>query len=189
MDAFASQLLAHLQSSEFRDIAGSRVSARIPVSRSLLNRLVAHALQGTTTPVRNVDIQPREGDQLDAIVTVSWPFVPRLRVQVAVDRQPQFPASPVLVLRWSLLGGLGTIASRVMSALDRLPAGIRLDGNRLELDIAVLAARSPAAPLLRWVRTLELRTVADRVVLVVDLEVPEGSAEEIYRRSGDQENQ
>lgn len=172
MDAFVSQLLAHLQSSSFRDVAGSRVSARIPVSRSLLNGLVAHALQGDATPVRQVDVRPREGDQFDAIVTVSWPFVPPLKVAIAVDRQPQFPASPVLVLRWSLLGGLGAIASRLIGALDRLPAGVRLDGDRLELDIPVLAARSPAAPLLRYVRTLELHTVADRAVLVVDLEVP-----------------
>ena len=187
MDAFASQLLAHLQSSAFRDVAGSRVSARIPVSRSLLNGVVAHVLEGATTPVRQVDVQPRDGDQLDAIVTVSWPFVPPLKVQVAVDRQPQFPASPVLALRWSLLGGLGTIASRLIAALDRLPAGVRLDCNRLELDIPVLVARSPAEPLVPWVRTLELHTIADRVVIVVDLEIPEGT-EEPYRRSGDQEN-
>jgi hypothetical protein len=173
LDAVVSQLLVDLQASAFRDIAGSRVSARIPVGRSLLNHLIAQALQGKTTPVRQVDIRPREGDQFDAIVTVSWPFVPPLKIQIAVDRQPQFPASPVLVLRWSFLGGLGAIASRLMSALDRLPAGVRLDGDRLLLDIPVLAARSPVEPLLPWVRTLELHTVDDRVVVVADLEVPE----------------
>jgi hypothetical protein len=175
LDAFASQLLADLQSSAFRDIAGSRVSARIPVSRALLNELAAQALRGTTTPVRQLDIRPREGDQLDVIVTVSWPFVPPLKVAIAVDRQPIFPDSPVLVLRWSLLGGVGAIASRLIGAFHRLPAGVRLDGDRLELDIAALAARSPAAPLLRYMRTLELHTVADRAVIVVDLEVPEGN--------------
>jgi hypothetical protein len=173
LDAFTSELLAQLQSSAFRDIAGSRVSARIPVSRSLLNQLVAQALQGTTTPVRQVDIRPREGDQLDAVVTVSWPFVPPLKIAIAIDRQPQFPAPAVLVLRRSALGGLGAIASRLIAALDRLPPGIRLDGNRVELDIPVLAARSPAAPMLRFVRGLELHTAADRAVIVADLEIAE----------------
>ena len=171
MDAFLSQLLADLQSSAFQDLAGSRLSARVPVARSLLNRLVAHALQGTTAPVRQVDIQPREGDRFDAIVTLSWPFVPPLKVAFAVDGQPQFPATPVLVLRWSALGGLGAIASRLIAALNKLPAGVRLVGDRLELDIALIAAQSPAAPLLRYVRALELHTVADRVVIAVDLEV------------------
>jgi hypothetical protein len=173
LDAFASELLAHLQSSAFRDIAGSRVSARIPISRALLNQLVAQALRGRTTPVRQVDIRPRDGDQLDAVVTVSWPFVPPLKVAIAVDRQPQFPGPAVLVLRWSALGGLGAIASRLITAFGRLPAGVRLDGNRIELDIPVLAAQSPAAALLRFVRGLELHTVADRAVVAVDLEVSE----------------
>jgi hypothetical protein len=172
LDAFASQLLTQLQSSAFRDIAGSRLSARIPVSRSLVNELVAQALERTTTPVRQVDVQPREGDRLDATVRVSLPFAPPLKVAIVVDRQPQFPESPVLVLRWSLLGGLGAIASRLLGAGDRLPPGIRLDGDRLELDIPALAARSPVAPMLSWVKTLELHTAADQLLLVVELEVP-----------------
>ena len=64
------------------------------------------------------------------------------------------------------------LASKVLAGLGKLPPGIRLDGDRLELDIPVLAARTEAAPLLSYVRTLELHTVADRFVLVVDLEVP-----------------
>jgi hypothetical protein len=172
LDAFASQLLAQLQSSAFGDLAGSRISARIPVSRSLVNQLVAQALEGTTTPVRDVDIQPRDDDRIDAIVRVSLPFVPPLKVAIAIEEQPQFPASPVLVLRWSLLGGLGAIASRLIGARDRLPPGIKLDGDRLELDIPVLAARLPVAPMLSWVKTLELHSIADRVVVVVDLQVP-----------------
>jgi hypothetical protein len=172
MDVSASHLLAHLQSSAFRDIAGSRVSARIPVSRSLVNMLVAHALKGVTSPVRSVDIRPHEGDRFDVLVTVSWPFVPPLKVVATVDQQPQFPASPVLVLRWSLLGAVGMLASRVMASLDRLPAGIRLKGDRLALDIHALAARGPAAALLPYMKALELHTFDDQIVLDVELEIP-----------------
>ena len=137
-----------------------------------MNQLVAQALEGTTTPVRQVDVQPREGDRLDAMVRVSLPFVPPLKVAIVIDRQPEFPESPVLVLRWSLLGGLGAVASRLLGSGDRLPPGVRLDGDRLELDIPVLAARSPVAPMLSWVKTLELHTAVDQLLLVVELEVP-----------------
>jgi hypothetical protein len=171
MDVSASPLLAHLQSTAFRDIAGSRVSARIPVSRSLVNMLVAHALEGATSSVRNVDVRPHEGDRFDVLVTLSWPFVPPLTVVATVEQQPQFPASPVLVLRWSLLGVVGALASRVIASLDRLPAGIRLDGDRLALDIPALAARGPAATLLPYVKALELHTFDDHVVLDVELEI------------------
>jgi hypothetical protein len=149
------------------------VSARIPVSRALLNRLVADALAGRNTPVRSVDLRPRPGDRFDAIVTVSWPFVPALTVTFTIDRQPTFPASPLLVLRWSFLGGVGAIASRLIAALDRLPDGVRLDADRLLLDIPVLAARSPAATMIGYVKALELHTLDDRAVVHLELAIPE----------------
>jgi hypothetical protein len=53
--------LVDLSNIPFADLAGSHVSARIPVSRALMNRLVADALAGRKTPVRTVEIQPRAG--------------------------------------------------------------------------------------------------------------------------------
>src|SRR5438552_3468069 len=171
MDAF-SQLLAHLQSTAFRDIAGSHVSARIPVSGSLVNMLAANALKEVTSPVRSVDIRPHEGDRFDVLVTLSWPFVPPLKVTVTVEQQPQFPASPVLVLHWSLLGAVGVLAARVIASLGKLPAGVRLNGARLALDIPALAASAPAATMLPYVKALEVHTIDDHVVLGVELEIP-----------------
>jgi hypothetical protein len=171
LDARVSELLADLQASAFRDVAGARVSTRVPVSRALLNRLISQMLKGTKTPVREVDIRPREGDEFEAVVTVSWPFVPPLKVSVALERQPQFPASPQLVLRWSLAGGLGAIAAFLVGAADRLPPGIRLDGDRLVLDIPVLAAGTPAAAVLPYVTNLQVHTLADRLVVDVDLAI------------------
>ena len=173
MAARPSQLLEYLTSSAFRDIAGSRVSARIPVSRSLLNRVVADALQGITTPVRGVDIRPRAGDEFEVLIALSWPFVPPLKVTFVVERQPEFPASPALVVRWSFLGAMGAIASRLIASVDRLPPGVRLDGNRLVLDIPALAGPERAA-LLPAVRSLEIHTLDDRVVFDVELEIQSG---------------
>jgi hypothetical protein len=121
--------------------------------------------------VRDVDIQPRAGDGFDVLITVSWPFVPAIKVSFAIERQPRFPASPVLVLRWSLLGAVGAFASRFIASLDRLPAGVRLDGDLLLLDIARLAEGASAASWLPYVRSLELHTVDDRFVLDLELEI------------------
>ena len=173
MDANVAELLTALQSSGFRDIAGSRASARIPLSRSLVNRLVAQSLRGTSTPVREVDVRPHAGDEFDVVLTVSWPLVPPLKVAVSVAQQPEFPASPVLVFRWSLLGAVGALASRVIASLDRLPAGIRLDGDRLLVDIPAVAGPGPAEKVWPLVKKLELHTIEERVVLDVELEIPE----------------
>ena len=131
----ASELFAHLRSTAFRDLSDSQISARVPIARGLLNRLVAGALKGKQTPVRAVEVQPLADDRFDLTVTLSMPFVPALKVTVAVVQQPRFPESPVMVLRWSLFGGLAAIASRFTDSLQgKLPAGVRLDGDDVDVE-------------------------------------------------------
>jgi hypothetical protein len=173
VDPYFSDLLADLRRSGFNDLAGSRFAARIPVSRALLNRVVAHVVQKAAAPVRDIDVRPLDGDRFDAVVTTNWRLMPPLKIAFAIERQPAFPESPALVLRWSLLGGLGTIASRVIAAFDRLPAGVRLQDDRLVLDIPVLAAGGPALELLSYLKALQLHTVAGRAMIDLELEISE----------------
>jgi hypothetical protein len=169
----AARVLRDLESSGFRDLAGTHASVRIPVSRSLVNRVVADALAGNPAPIRLVDVQPRSGDRFDVTITLTWPFVPPLTVAVAVERQPTFPELPILVLRWSLLGAVGAIASRFVASLSRLPPGVRLDGDRLVIDIPSVARGRPAAEMiLPFVTALELHTVDNAVVIEGTVDVP-----------------
>jgi len=169
-------ILEDLQRSGFRDIAGAHLFAHLPVSRELLNRLVAPAVEGHRA-VKRVEIEPQAGDRFDVIVTLTWALVPPFTITVVVDRQPEFPASPTLVLRWSLAAGLGAIASQFTGALTgRLPPGVRLDGDRVLLDIPTLAARHPPlAQALRHVVALRLRTIVDRAVMDVEWRVEDRS--------------
>jgi hypothetical protein len=171
----ATQLFAHLRSTAFQELTGSQISARVPIARTLLNRIVADALKGKQTPVRAVDVQPLPDDRFEVTVTLSMPFVPALKVTVSVAQQPRFPESPVMVFRWSLFGGLAAIASRFTDALqEKLPAGVRLDGDRIVLDIPVMAEHAAAdgVQLLLLFRRVELHTVADRAMIDVDIAVP-----------------
>ena len=172
MDAIVSELLARLQSTSFADLAGARVSARIPVSRALVNQVVARALQQRAAPVKQIDIRPLEGDRFDAVVTLTLPLVPPLKIGVVIERQPEFPASPVLVLRWSLLGGLGAILAKLFGPHQKMPPGVRLDGDRLLVDIPAAAAGTPAAQLVGYLRGLEVHTAPEQLVVQLDLEVP-----------------
>ena len=70
------RVLKDLESSGYHDLAGTRASARIPVSRALVNRVVADALRGSSAPIRHIDVQPRSGDRFDITIAVTWPFVP-----------------------------------------------------------------------------------------------------------------
>jgi len=172
LNTIISDLLTHLQQSAFRDIAGSRASLRIPVARPLLNALVAQLLHGRRAPVKSIDVRPHDHGAIDLIVAVTWPFVPALKVGLTIERQPVFPESPILVLHWTLLGGLGTIASRFIGALEPLPPGIKLDGEFIVLDIPVLMQQSSrSAAVLPYIRKLQVLTREGRLVLETDLEI------------------
>jgi hypothetical protein len=168
----AARLLAELRGNGFRDLAGTHVSASVPVSAALLNRVIADALAAGGAPVQSIDVQPRAGDRIDVVIKVTWPFVPALTARLTIEQQPVFPASPRLTLRWSFLGAVGAFGSRFVSSLARLPDGIHLDADRLVVDIPAAAAHSPAAELLPYVNRLEVHTLDDRVLIQFELEVP-----------------
>jgi hypothetical protein len=145
--------------------------ARIPIPRALLNHFVGRALAGRDIPIRTLDIRPLDGDRFEAMVTVTWPFVPPLTVSFAIEQQPSFPESPILVLRWSFLGAVGALASRLTSSL-RLPDYVRLDGDRVLLNIPLLAAQFPAGSVLGYVRRLELHTADGLMIIEAQLAMP-----------------
>lgn len=170
------RLFAQLQTSGFQDVAGTRVSARLPISSALLNQGIDEALRGTSSPVQSVRVRPAAGDRFEAVVTTSMPFVPALTVHIAVDRQPTLPDFPFLVFRWSFLGGLGAFASRFVGALERkLPPGIRLDGDLIVLELRTLATRlgpPGAVDWLRYLLRLEVHTDGDRTVIDIEAAIP-----------------
>jgi hypothetical protein len=166
------RLLAELRGNGFRDLAGARVSASVPVSAALLNRVIADALAGSGAPVRSVDVQPRADDRIDVVITLTWPLVPALTARLTIEQQPVFPASPRLTLRWSFLGAVGALGSRFVSSLARLPDGFHLDADRLTIDLPAAAAHSPAAELLPYVQTFEIHAFDDRLLIDVELNVP-----------------
>jgi hypothetical protein len=177
-------LLADLRRTRFRDLAGARVSARLPLSAALLNRVAADTLRRTTIPVRSIDVRPLDDDRFDLVVATKWAFVPPLTITLAIDRQPMFPDAPVLTLRWSLTG-LGAIASQFVSRISALPDGIRIQQDRILLDIATLVARSPAAEAVPYIRSLALHSVQGVARIDVEMGVDDGAAAVTGTGTGD----
>jgi hypothetical protein len=167
----AAELIEQLRRTGFHDVAGTQASAHIPVSRALLNQLVAQSVPATGV-VRRVDVQPQPGDRFNAIVTTTWPLVPPVTIAIAIEQQPEFPASPMLVLRWSLAAGLGAIASQFVGAFnDKLPPGVRLEGEHVFVDIRAAAAGTPLAEALPFLSAFRLHTAADCAIVEVELRV------------------
>lgn len=164
-------ILKHLESTHFREISGSRLSAAIPVSERLVNEVVAATLP-PNLPVRGVSIRPEAGNRFSVRLTPRASMLPAVTLTLDIERQAELPASPVLVLRMATLPGLFGLAGAALP-LDRvLPPGVRLDGDRILVDLRVLAAQRGLADLLEHVRTLRVTTDPGRVLLHLEAAVP-----------------
>jgi len=157
-------ILNHLQSTGFRDVAGSRAGADIPISAGLINELVATSIP-PNAPVREVSIRPEAGDQFSVRITPRASLLPPVTLKLQIERQPEFPSFPVLVLRMKTMGGLFGFASAALPIANFLPPGVRLEGERILVDLAGLAAERGFAEALPYIRRVEVHSEEGRVVL------------------------
>jgi hypothetical protein len=158
-------LLEHLQASRFRDVAGARASVVVPVSEALLNAVIAASIPANA-PVREVAIRPEASNRMLVRVRLTKPaFLPPVNVGVLIERQPEFPGSPELVLRITSLPGLMSFAGAAMSFVNVLPPGVRMTGDRVFVDIPAQLERFGQSHLLPHVRRINVFTEPGRVIL------------------------
>jgi hypothetical protein len=160
-----SDLFLRLQASGFSDIAGARMSATVPVSEGLVNRIVALSLP-PNAPIRGVTIQPETAGRFSVRIVPKATLLPAITLRLAIEEQPRLPESAVLVLRMATLGGLFGLAGGAVSGL--LPPGVMLDGDRIRVDLRALATQHRFSHLLDHVKQLQVSTDQGRLVLLVD---------------------
>lgn len=141
------------------------------MSERLINEIIASAVR-PGGPVREVRVHPMSGDAFSVRVAPRASLLPSITVRLEIERQPELPATPVLVLRMATMGGLFGLASAAFPIAGMLPPGVRLDGDRILVDLRAIAADRGAADLLEHVTGLQLHTEEGRAVLHVDLSIP-----------------
>ena len=158
-------LIDRQQAAGFPGLAGSEMHATIKISAQLLNEAVSGFLAAKAAPIRSVTVFPHVGNRIDVRVETAKPFIPAITLTLVVDRQPQLPADPVLVLRFTGAAAMLRLAGPMLSGF--LPPGIRLDGDRLLVDLrAVLQPYDPGG-LLAFAREIEVATLDGALVLFI----------------------
>jgi len=166
VDERLERLLRQQLGSGFADLRGAEAAITLPVSERLLNELVAEAVPASA-PVRDLQIAPEAADRFSVRLRVgSSPLIPRLKIALSIDRQPELPMSPVLVLKVES-AGLMTLAGPMLRLLNALPAGIAVHDDRIHIDLRALADRRGLAPFLDYLTELRVNTVAGAVVLTL----------------------
>ncbi|HET7694180.1 MAG TPA: hypothetical protein VFK57_00580 [Vicinamibacterales bacterium] len=171
MDSRLASLLTRLQTTGFTDLAGSESYTVVRLSERLLNEAVA-AFVASSTVVRTVTLQPRASNQIDVQLKLAKPsFLPAFSISLHIDQQPQLPEHPELVLRMTGAGGLLRLAGPALESSGTLPHGIRLEGDRLRLDVRRILQQQGRAELLDYIDQLHVLSEESRLVLAVQLRV------------------
>jgi hypothetical protein len=137
MDPRLQQILMRQQEGGFPDLAGAEASVVLPVSDRLLNELLAGTLK-LPAQVRELHVQSLADNRIGVRVKVGGSFLPSINLTLIIERQPELPASPVLVLRLKP-GGLLSMVAPALHLLDSLPSGITVVADHVHIDLARLA--------------------------------------------------
>ena len=169
MNPRLAELFDRLQRSGFADLKGLQASARVPISERLLNEVIKESLPPAGA-LREVRVTPQVGNRFDLQVKLTRPaFLPPLSVTAVVERQPQFPQSPDLVLKLSSIPGIMSLAGGAAAFFNLLPPGIRMEGERVFVDIAELARQQGRGDVLGLIRRFHVTTERGAAVLDVEL--------------------
>jgi hypothetical protein len=160
-----------LRRSGFRELAGARVTATIPIGERLLNETIATLLPQTGA-IREASVHPRADNRLGVRVKLTRPeFLPPITATVVIDRQPELPHLPSIAFRVTGIAGLLTLAGPLFSLGSMLPPGVRLDGDLLTVDLAAFLAQRGQKEWLDYVERLRVTSEPGRLVVNADARV------------------
>ena len=165
------EILDTLRASEFRDLSGSRVATTLLLGEPLLNAVVAASLP-QDAPVHTLSVHPHDGDQLGIRAKLTRPaFLPPIHASVAIECQPDLPQNPTLGLRITGFAGLLARVGPLLSVMPKLPAGLRLDGDVLTVDLRQLLAERAQEEWLRLVHRVVVHSENGRIVIELEAAV------------------
>ena len=155
---------------DLREFAGGNVSGEIPLSDDLVNRLIAERL-ANHPQIAALRLQAQEGDAIAIQLLPRMRMMPPLRIAARIERQPEFPQRPILVLQWSMpaAGALALFAAPVLSYFKAMPRGIRMDGDRIAVDVYELLRSRGVEDVAGLIRRLEIHTRPGGFVARFDL--------------------
>lgn len=173
MDPRLLRIVEQLRASRFADLGGMRLGASIPIAESLLNDVVT-ALLPPSAHVAGLSVHPQRGNRIAVRAKLARvEFLPPLNVTLEIERQPELPDGP-LVLRLLSLPGLISLLGPSLPVAARLPPGVRMDKDRIYVDLKALADSQGLADLLPLLS--QIRIVTDDGKLIVELDVRVKSA-------------
>lgn len=166
MDERIERVLRRQLADGFPDIRGAHAAVTLPISERLLNEVLVETIP-RSVPVTDLHVTPEADDRFVVRFRLgSSSLVPRLKMVLAIETQPDLPALPIFVLRLETTG-LMMLAGPVLRLFNALPAGIAVKDDRIHVDLRALAERRGFAAYLDYLDQLRVNTVSGAVMLTI----------------------
>jgi hypothetical protein len=170
LDVWWVTLLQQLQSDRFSELSGSRASIALRVSDRLVSREVARHLP-PHVPIRELDIVAQADNVVAVRLRLTKPaFLPPIQIRLVIERQPELPGSPQLVLAL-VSQGVASFAGMALKFADVLPPGVTYVDGRFVVDFAAILGQRDAAELLTYVHQMQITTVDGQFVIHTDFAI------------------
>jgi hypothetical protein len=167
MPSWWQPLLAELQRTNFADLAGAHAAVSIPIPDQLLGPLITERLPRDGA-VREIAIRAHAGNEFTVRVRLRRPaLLPPLTLRLRIVEQPRLPGDAILGLLLAP-SGIGAFAGPALRMLDT--PGIEVDGHRIRIDLAAMAARY-RIDAFRFLTRLHVTTEEGRLVVAADAAV------------------
>jgi hypothetical protein len=155
----------------FTDIAGADASLTLPMSDRLINQAIAERLPRGGV-VSSVGVEALPANQFSVRVKLGQSAIlPPIRLVLAIDRQPDLPAFPVIGLRIVSPGIAALAGALVARFFDALPPWVQFDGAHISIDL-LAAAGAGGEEAFGYLRALAVTTAAGRVIVSIRASVP-----------------
>ena len=145
---------------DLQELSGTALAGEIPLPENLLNRLIAERLARAPSPVTAAQLQIQDAGAAIVQLSMRARIIPSIRIALRIEAQPELPHNPVLLLRWSLpgLGPMALLAGPALALFKVMPPGVRIDGDRIAVDLRELLVSRGVGDLLAYVRDLRIGT-------------------------------
>lgn len=174
VNPFALEVLNHLRSSGFRDLASTQLTLDLPLTDEWVNDLLAAWIAYAPGAVRELRVRTLGDTRVEMVIRLTrLSFVP-LTVHFHIESQPEIPASPVLVLRWQTLGPAVTALMTRALSLARLPVWMVLAGDRVAINLFALLQQNGLDWLNPLISSVSLTAEPGRLLLHAALKIEAG---------------
>ena len=170
MDPHLLALIARQRAAGFAGLTGSEAHAVIRVSADLLDEAV-RLFASSARAIREIGMRPRAGNSIDVRLKLAQTFLPTLNLTLTIEQQPRLPAQPELILRIIGAGGMLRFAGPAIASFGSLPPGMRLDGDRLFVNLRELLTHHGQSELLNYAEQLEVVTEEGTLIVLAQLRV------------------